>query len=1220
MKMKKTQSLKLMLVGLLSFMGINAWAEGEVYTGYEGIVYEVSGDNAYVAGVLAGAGSNIKIADKVADKFVVGFTTDWKKAARLSNGVQTVDAGVTPPAGGENADGSVTETSSTAGTTSTEVVYNTVDATKLEGVYLLVRASKITALKADIADLKIETFTLGQGCGYVNIEDFLFAPTKPKASERRLGERTAKEGEISAKENEIANFKNGEADMRAQYDTWSAEVAKREKAVTNAKKQAAYKEEVGILKGLNDQLKVWKNLQKILTKLATTWSTVSTKVKAAVAEGTDANLDDNQKAIYAQVVAAMDKTDISQNGNGGYDIPDWQEVADRIEDLELNQIPEQQTKVDGFLFNENGIDNDGGDQYTLAQLEQRLEEAKAELAKYDYDGKLKTLEDELAKLREDLAALVDDEIILDAEGKNELLGLVSLYNQLESVGESSFANCVNATFRFGKNADTDKVPASIVKGGFKTNAFLNTQFKNLDLSLTGTLDYKGATDSEGKPIPNGKIDADELFGDANIADDAFKNTPLERAVLATTNLGNQKVKKIFRNIKFEELEIVPECEEWLEEGFDNKVIVNKTLTYVELPDATTLPEDVATNFTEIFGRDRNENGVFTNMIELPAITIPAQVTKIGTYAFMHCIKLANITFAQVKSQLETIESYAFYGTAAEWISLQKQTKLSDLSYRTSGPRPQEGYQFAYMPNLKGVNISYTQLTTLPPTVFYGSEKLYGVTFFDANPAEGVTPEETTKITSLPKKLFMTNAIKNLDLSKTGIKNLENLFYAGPGDVKGPKWWCNGVYQGEPILNPVNTTLESIILPENLQTIECFALASLQNANFKTVEIPSTVTWMGDAVFYNDANLEVVKFMETKLTGFYARTFSQCAKLKEVYFVSVNGAYPELFGQPTGDDIMWNTYWTLQDGMITCQSEDSTTDDVIGFGDNLFFSCGSALVNVYVTDGDYEKLCPKGGYTEGVGSYSKLIPYQMGIQLTMEADLNGEHYYWGTFSSPYAAWFDSTKDDLVIYSAYQMGNDIVLYPAKIKGPGKEGWYKVAAFDPTIDWYLPVVEGNGRYWTQAKVTGNDAASVCIIRSKSNTVNPKLYTDEVRKFQTTLDVENILTVAREDIEGSTNLNYYVMQANGTKLRFKHVTEASKIIQEGQVCIKTEADQGYGSRDFFNVVVVEANEATAIQGVKEYMNGIQSGAIFNLKGVRVSAPVKGQMYIQNGKKFIQK
>ena len=55
-------------------------------------------------------------------------------------------------------------------------------------------------------------------------------------------------------------------------------------------------------------------------------------------------------------------------------------------------------------------------------------------------------------------------------------------------------------------------------------------------------------------------------------------------------------------------------------------------------------------------------------------------------------------------------------------------------------------------------------------------------------------------------------------------------------------------------------------------------------------------------------------------------------------------------------------------------------------------------------------------------------------------------------------------------------------------------------------------------------------------------------------------------------------------------------------------------------NIVVVEPNEATGVLGVKEYLDGEKNGAIYNLNGVRVSTPVKGQLYIQGGKKFIQK
>ena len=52
--------------------------------------------------------------------------------------------------------------------------------------------------------------------------------------------------------------------------------------------------------------------------------------------------------------------------------------------------------------------------------------------------------------------------------------------------------------------------------------------------------------------------------------------------------------------------------------------------------------------------------------------------------------------------------------------------------------------------------------------------------------------------------------------------------------------------------------------------------------------------------------------------------------------------------------------------------------------------------------------------------------------------------------------------------------------------------------------------------------------------------------------------------------------------------------------------------------VVWMDDSEATGIFGVKEEVKAVENGVIYNLKGMRISEPVKGQIYIQNGKKFI--
>lgn len=55
--------------------------------------------------------------------------------------------------------------------------------------------------------------------------------------------------------------------------------------------------------------------------------------------------------------------------------------------------------------------------------------------------------------------------------------------------------------------------------------------------------------------------------------------------------------------------------------------------------------------------------------------------------------------------------------------------------------------------------------------------------------------------------------------------------------------------------------------------------------------------------------------------------------------------------------------------------------------------------------------------------------------------------------------------------------------------------------------------------------------------------------------------------------------------------------------------------------VIWMGDDDATAIFGVKENAKAaVEDGVMYNLQGVRISAPVKGQLYIMNGKKYIGK
>ena len=75
--------------------------------------------------------------------------------------------------------------------------------------------------------------------------------------------------------------------------------------------------------------------------------------------------------------------------------------------------------------------------------------------------------------------------------------------------------------------------------------------------------------------------------------------------------------------------------------------------------------------------------------------------------------------------------------------------------------------------------------------------------------------------------------------------------------------------------------------------------------------------------------------------------------------------------------------------------------------------------------------------------------------------------------------------------------------------------------------------------------------------------------------------------------------------------------MLKPGTVAFQAEGVNGLSR---LNAIFVEPNEATAVMGIKEYRDMMQNGTVYNLQGVKVTAPVKGQMYIQNGRKFVAK
>ncbi|MBQ7157308.1 MAG: leucine-rich repeat protein, partial [Bacteroidaceae bacterium] len=307
-------------------------------------------------------------------------------------------------------------------------------------------------------------------------------------------------------------------------------------------------------------------------------------------------------------------------------------------DLSLNDNTEAEILIDAadpagdIAEAKDGVQS--VDDATEALEKAQENQAAAEQAVTNAQNALTTAQGELTALNNTAAVTSESEptLIVDLEAENETLKSVAFENdKIETIEAFAFYNCVEAEF-------TGTFPATLQ--AIEEKAFANTQFKNLDLSNTGTIDWRGAEDEEGNIIPDGVVDELDKLGDEDIADDAFAGTPLETMLLAPTLLTSEWVKTVAQGlVKAED----PIEVEWCDAAEPVKVkALNTTLTTAVLPDYE--------EFTEIADKTFFKNWALTS------VTIPASVVTIGKQAFQY----TNVP----EFDLTNLEGLATIGAAA----------------------------------------------------------------------------------------------------------------------------------------------------------------------------------------------------------------------------------------------------------------------------------------------------------------------------------------------------------------------------------------------------------------------------------------------------------------------------------------------------------------------------------------------------------------------------
>ena len=229
--------------------------------------------------------------------------------------------------------------------------------------------------------------------------------------------------------------------------------------------------------------------------------------------------------------------------------------------------------------------------------------------------------------------------------------------------------------------------------------------------------------------------------------------------------------------------------------------------------------------------------------------------------------------------------------------------------------------------------------------------------------------------------------------------------------------------------------------------------------------------------------------------------------------------------------------------------------------------------------------------------------------------------------------DGAKVKLTLYATYTDEDDalnastIYMVPLKVK----DGFYHIGKGDNQI---IIAKAEKATDFTWAKVGDSHKVAVAITGyvAGNESLWPGLTNNELHIAQN--DMTNQQLCDKTASDGGTPVDIY---RSGTDIveDLYIMSDPSKSngfrISKAAIEKKTDGTGAHINKGWYymllkkyegapaaaRVVWMDEADATAIYGVKE-VKPVVDGAIYTLQGVRVSAPVKGQIYIQNGKKFI--
>lgn len=270
--------------------------------------------------------------------------------------------------------------------------------------------------------------------------------------------------------------------------------------------------------------------------------------------------------------------------------------------------------------------------------------------------------------------------------------------------------------------------------------------------------------------------------------------------------------------------------------------------------------------------------VFENCSNLQSVSLPDTLTEIGDMSFTKCTALTEVT---IPGSVEYVGHHTFSGcTALASVTIEEGVKelrsnsfwncisLTNISFPSTLTHIGE-FIFAadinnYVPLVKDLDLSHTQIDAIPQGAFFNNECLETVKLPETVTLIGVNAfRHCINLTSvdLPASLTTLGNSAFYDCYKLKSAHIPHGVTVLDIDTF---CWCSA--------------LEEVTIPDSVHTISDFALRGC--TSLTTVEIPDSVTSIGQGAFQDSTALESIVIPDS-VTSLGTYAFFNCPALTNV---------------------------------------------------------------------------------------------------------------------------------------------------------------------------------------------------------------------------------------------------------------------------------------------------------------------------------------------------